>query len=171
MGTDKGLIQFRDKTMIEFALQMVMPYCNEVLISSNNEAYSKFGYPVVPDEIVDIGPIGGIMSCLKKAKYEKVFITACDIPEIDTGILQSLFNVSTQNDVVSLKLPSGRIQSLPLLLSMKTLGIIESLIRQKSYALYNLISECKSNAGIASQEILIREEPWNINTLNDLGND
>lgn len=171
MGTDKGLIRFRDRSMIEYSLQMIAPYCNEIMISANNEAYKRFGYPVVQDEIIDIGPIGGILSCLKKSNNEKVFITACDLPEIEGNILQSLFSQSFENDLVFLKLSSGRIQPLPLILGSRTIDTIESLVGQKRYALNILISECNKNAGIVSKEIIIEKEPWNINTLTDLKHD
>lgn len=171
MGTDKGLILYKDRALIEYPLQYLKPYCNEVMISANSEGYKYLGYPVIADTIKNIGPIGGINSCFEKANNEKVFITACDIPEIDEKIIQSMIDKSLHTDVVFLNLSSGKIQSLPLILNKKIYPIIQSQIQKKQYALHNLISECIKTVGIRSQKVLIEEEPGNINTLNDLNHD
>lgn len=170
MGTEKGLVQYRDRKLIEFSLQMIKSFCHEIFISANTEEYKTLGYPVIFDEIKNIGPLGGIYSCVKLAKNEKVFVTACDIPEFDSMILQSMFQISTKADIVYLKLPTGRIQSLPLVLSKKILNTIELQINKKQYALRDLISKSVDTTGIKSCDLSISKEPRNINTLNDLNN-
>jgi molybdenum cofactor guanylyltransferase len=171
MRTDKGLIQYKGQCLIEFPIKMIKSYCNEVLISANSDEYKILGYPVIYDEIKNIGPIGGVYSSIMKAKNERVIITACDIPEIDLWILKSLCKLSSQADIVYLTLPSGNIQSLPLVLSKKTFDIIESQIQHKHYALHELISECVSSSEFISQKVIIEKEPINMNSFNDLNHD
>jgi molybdopterin-guanine dinucleotide biosynthesis protein A len=168
MGTDKGLIQYNGRFLIEFSLQIIKSYCNEIVISANSDKYQVLGYPVIHDEIKNIGPIGGIYSSIRKVKNEKVIILACDIPEFDTKILQSLFKFSSEADVVFLTLPSGKIQSIPLVLSKNIFDIIEHQIQRKQYALHKLISECTNSEKIKSHNITISMEPKNINSLSDL---
>ena len=62
MGQDKGLMSLDGKFMIEHVIDHIKPLCKQILISANQEEYHKFGYPVVRDEIKDIGPAGGIVS-------------------------------------------------------------------------------------------------------------
>jgi molybdopterin-guanine dinucleotide biosynthesis protein A len=171
MGSDKGLIRYNGQLLIELSLQRIKSYCNEVLISANNDEYKILGYPVIHDKIKNIGPIGGISSSIRKAKNEKVIITACDIPEMDSEIIHSLVNLGSQADIVFLALPSGKIQSLPLVLSKKSFGIIESQIQRKQYALHELIAECVNFEDIKSQKITIQKEPKNVNSLMDLNHD
>lgn len=171
MGTDKGFIHYKGHTLIELSLHIVKPYCSEVLISANNKTYSNFELPVIPDEIKGIGPLGGILGCLKKAMFEKTLITACDMPSIESGIVKSLLEASHKADAVYLKLPSGMIQSLPLVLSKNTIQIIESQIQQRQYALHKLIQECIRSELLRSKDIVIEKEIKNINTQKDLYSD
>lgn len=171
MGIDKGFIHYRGNTLIELSIQIIKPYCSEVLISANKQRYNNLGLPVIPDEIEGIGPLGGIFSCLNKAMFEKTFITACDMPVIESGTIISILESSHQADVVYLKLPSGLIQSLPVVLGKNTTQIIESQIRQRQYALHKLIQECVNSETLRSKEITIEKEIKNINTQNDLYRD
>jgi len=66
MGTEKGLVDFRGKPMIAYAVDAFLPYCDQILISANNASYNYLGFQVVKDEFPDSGPLGGIYSCLKQ---------------------------------------------------------------------------------------------------------
>jgi molybdopterin-guanine dinucleotide biosynthesis protein A len=171
MGTDKGLLQFKNRPLIEYSLQLLKPCCNEILISTNKKKYEYLGLPLIKDELKDIGPIGGIYSCIKKINNDKALITACDIPEIMPEILQSLVELSKNADVVYLSLPSGKIQSLPLLISKKIESVIDSQIKKKEFALHKLISACKRTDEISLKEIIIERELPNINSIKDISDD
>lgn len=94
MGQDKGLIELNGKPMIQHVIDHIDPICEEVLISANDNAYERFGYPVYPDEINDIGPAGGIISCLKHSTNEKNIIISCDLPYASTHFLRNLLGLS-----------------------------------------------------------------------------
>ena len=64
MGTDKGMVKFRNKFLVEYPLEALKPSCPTILISSNNDDYRIFGYPIIQDLVSDTGPMGGIYSCL-----------------------------------------------------------------------------------------------------------
>jgi molybdenum cofactor guanylyltransferase len=68
MGTDKAMLQIDGKTLMERAIEICKPICHEILISSNNPKHENFGFTVIPDEIKNCGPMGGIYSCLKNLK-------------------------------------------------------------------------------------------------------
>ena len=70
MGTDKVLLEINEKTLLERAIELVQPLSETVLISSNNPIHKKYGFEIIPDEIKDCGPIGGIYTCLKKSETE-----------------------------------------------------------------------------------------------------
>ena len=70
MGTDKALLQINEKTLLENAIEICKPVCKEILISSNNPEHEKFGYKIIPDEIKNCGPLGGIYTCLKNSNTE-----------------------------------------------------------------------------------------------------
>jgi molybdopterin-guanine dinucleotide biosynthesis protein A len=171
MGTDKGFVHYKKKPLIQLALNLIQPYCSEVLISANSTVYAKMGVPVINDIIEDIGPLGGILSCLKQAKFEKSLVIACDMPSIESKIMNSLIEAHPLADLVYLTLPSGKIQSLPLILNRSTIQIIESQIDQNQFALHKFILKCARSHKLISQEVTIQDNIKNINTQNDLYSD
>ncbi|NOY95228.1 MAG: molybdenum cofactor guanylyltransferase [Chlorobi bacterium] len=80
MGADKALIRFRGETLIQHVINLLQPVCKSILVSSNNQGYGKFGSPVVPDEILNCGPLGGIYSALKRSTTDWNFVISVDCP-------------------------------------------------------------------------------------------
>ena len=69
-GVDKGLQALRGRPMIAAVLERLAPQVDEVLINANQnlEAYARFGYRVVTDEVGGFaGPLAGLASGMKLA--------------------------------------------------------------------------------------------------------
>jgi molybdopterin-guanine dinucleotide biosynthesis protein A len=60
MGQDKGLMLFRGKQMVQYSIELLNLFTSQILISSNNQEYNQFGFPVVSDIYKECGPIGGL---------------------------------------------------------------------------------------------------------------
>jgi molybdopterin-guanine dinucleotide biosynthesis protein A len=99
MGVEKGLVKFRGKTLVEYALDALKPVCDEILISSNTSAYDFLGYPVTSDIYPDCGPMGGIYSCMLKSKNQLNFILSCDTPLVDSSTISLILEKSIGFDV------------------------------------------------------------------------
>jgi molybdopterin-guanine dinucleotide biosynthesis protein A len=111
MGQDKGLMAFEGKPMIQHVIDHIEPLCDQILISANKEEYNRLGYPVIKDDIRDIGPAGGIISCLPHARHEKCIIISCDLPLASTSFIQKLIKLS-DNYEITLPEYDGNIQPL-----------------------------------------------------------
>ena len=96
MGAEKGLIPFKGKPMINYAIEALSPFCNQILISANSTSYNFLGFEVIEDEIANSGPMGGIYSCMKHSKNELNFVLSCDMPliaqQIASQIIDSIAN-------------------------------------------------------------------------------
>lgn len=90
MGSEKGLVIFQGKPLIRYALDVLSPLCDEILISTNSESYNSLGYKVIPDKIAGIGPMGGIYSCLIISKNDLNLVLSCDMPYITDEIFRLL---------------------------------------------------------------------------------
>ena len=77
-------------TSIALANVNVGPYCNNIIISANNNSYKEFGYSVVKDIYKECGPISGILEGLKQAKYNKVIVLSCDSPFVEVSLIKYL---------------------------------------------------------------------------------
>lgn len=54
MGQEKGLVKYRGKALIEYAIETLKPLCHELVISTANNDYAYFGLPMIAEEIPDM---------------------------------------------------------------------------------------------------------------------
>lgn len=94
MGQDKGLIPYQGKSMVSYSIDLLSLFCNRILISTSNPAYKEFGIETVPDLHAELGPMGGLFSCLKVSETTLNICLPCDIPEMKPSVLQYLLQVS-----------------------------------------------------------------------------
>ena len=86
-GADKGLLQFRDRPLIEHALAALRPQVSNILISANRNLrnYERYGYAVVPDAGSQAcGPLAGLLAALQWARTEYVLTVPCDAPYLSS---------------------------------------------------------------------------------------
>ncbi|TDN96221.1 molybdenum cofactor guanylyltransferase [Sunxiuqinia elliptica] len=92
MGQDKGLVDFQGKRMVEYAIDLLSPYCDELLISVNQPGYENFGLKLVADQYPNFGPIGGLHASLKEAKNEWSLVVGCDMPFLTPEFVELLLS-------------------------------------------------------------------------------
>lgn len=100
MGMDKGFCAFKGKPMVQYAIDVLDQVCDTIIISSNNADYELFNFPVIPDIIKDIGPLGGIYSGLKHSKTYHNFFISCDMPMITVDLVQHILSSKENYDAV-----------------------------------------------------------------------
>lgn len=84
MGFDKQFLKLRDRYMIEIIAERLEKLFNEIIIVTGRpEAYKKYGFKLVEDEVRDFGPLAGIHVGLKNSGSMHNYIVACDMPFID----------------------------------------------------------------------------------------
>jgi molybdenum cofactor guanylyltransferase len=105
MGTDKGLIQLYDKTIVEHVIRVLKPLFKDLVIVSNDQAYSRFGLLVIPDLINDSGPAAGIYTALSHTNTDQNFIVSCDMPFITP---ETIAHVITQSIGYQITVPVYR---------------------------------------------------------------
>jgi molybdopterin-guanine dinucleotide biosynthesis protein A len=83
----KGFLDIRDGRILEVSIQRLRKVFNRFILSTNTpEHYYYLGLPMVGDIIPVRGPMTGIFSALSLPDVSDVFVTACDMPDIN-GIL------------------------------------------------------------------------------------
>jgi molybdopterin-guanine dinucleotide biosynthesis protein A len=87
MGTDKALLQFRGRLLVEIAVEKLREFCTEVSIAGNREDLSGFA-PVVREERVDCGPAAGIEAGLKASTQEWAMFVPVDAPLVPGELLR-----------------------------------------------------------------------------------
>ena len=99
MGSDKSKLMIRGKTLIEYSIDALKPLCETIIISSNKDIYAYTGCEVWPDERPDGSPMIGIYSCLKRSPTEYNIILSCDMPLINTFLLEYLLENAMESDI------------------------------------------------------------------------
>lgn len=87
MGRDKALIEVDGLTLLEHAVQRLRPHAREVLVIGDPAKYGHLYPHVVPDDVPGQGPLGGIVTALRRARYVRALVTACDMPGINDRLL------------------------------------------------------------------------------------
>ncbi len=128
MGTNKALLKFGPKSIIQTQIEELIRFYSEIIVVSNQpELYKNLGVKVVTDEYFGYGPLAGIHAGLKAASYDGIFVLPCDMPFIpgDLG-LRMLKRGSNADGVVLEK--DGHLEPLCALYSKTCLGIIEQFL-------------------------------------------
>lgn len=90
---DKGLVMFKGRPMVEYALQAMAPVVDWVLINANRnqQQYQQFGYPVIADQTDTFdGPLAGILTAMLHSQTEVLLVMPCDTPLVRSNHLQKL---------------------------------------------------------------------------------
>ncbi len=112
MGSDKALMQFNGKTFLEHVVCALKPLVDDILIVSDNPMHEGFGYSRVLDTIKDAGPLSAIHAGLTHSSTEKNLLLSCDVPLIETSVLEFLIeNLEEEIDVIQL---TNKEKSIPL---------------------------------------------------------
>lgn len=100
MGTDKGLILFKGKPIIQHIINQLQPAVSKVVIVSDNAAYSGFGFEVITDIIKNMGPAGGIYSALAHSHTTQNFVLSCDMPFVNTAAIEYIIQHTSQSQII-----------------------------------------------------------------------
>lgn len=120
---DKGLVNYKDKTLIHHMIERVKPQVGHLLININqNDAlYAAYGEQLTTDADNNfLGPLAGILSAVSVINTEFCFVVPCDMPHVPLDTVSRLLAVIHKNCAVAVS-NQGRIQ--PLVLLIKTTAI------------------------------------------------
>lgn len=172
MGKDKAMCNFRDKPLVEYAIEALEPFCGEILLSTNlTGGYEKYGFALVNDDLKEIGPMGGIYSCLKKSKTKHNFVLSCDTPFIGKDLVKFIIdNISNDFDIVAPIHQNSLLEPLCAYYNISVLPELKTFIERRDFKLMGLLKSLRlkqlvidNNLGFYNQKLFN-----NLNTSEDL---
>ncbi|MPQ47892.1 NTP transferase domain-containing protein [Marinifilum sp. N1E240] len=143
MGTEKGLVAWNGKPLIEYSLECIRGICDQIVISSNKNCYNYLNLPVINDEIKECGPIGGIYSCMKKIKADLYLVISCDVPNVPTQLFTDMIGDIEDADLICPIDDSNRKQPLISVYSANCLSILTSELMDGNYKMMRLLDLLK----------------------------
>ncbi|HJZ39078.1 MAG TPA: molybdenum cofactor guanylyltransferase [Bacteroidales bacterium] len=169
MGQDKSLMLFRDQPLICYAIDSLQPVCRKVVISSNKAVYDFTGCEVWPDEMSVNAPMIGIYTCLRRSESEWNLVLSCDMPLVDTRLLEFLLTGCIDTDLVVPDHDGNCVEPLCGVYNKRLIPLLEKLIHVQDYSLMHLIREARSRLIVIGTELAFYRPNMflNVNTIED----
>jgi len=101
-GMDKGLIEYRGRPLIEWALATLTPQVDQLVISANRnlDTYAAYGHRVLADTLPDFpGPLAGVLAALDAIQADWLLVTPCDTPHLPPDLAARLLDAALQHNV------------------------------------------------------------------------
>jgi molybdopterin-guanine dinucleotide biosynthesis protein A len=98
---DKGLVKFKGRPMIGYAIDAMAPVGDCLYINANRNIaqYRQFGWPVISDQTDTFdGPLAGILAAMAHADADILVVMPCDSPLVKTGHLKKLLQACMENN-------------------------------------------------------------------------
>lgn len=139
MKTNKALLKLGNKTIIEIILDEMKKVLSDVVLSANEcDDFAFLNIPIVKDIRLNRGPLSGIYSALKNSESSKNFVVTCDLPLIDSRLIEYISKVESDKEII---IPT--INGIP----QRLFGIYNKSVIEKIDVIFNLSEIYKSIKG------------------------
>lgn len=127
MGKSKAELIYKGKRFIDIQKEKL------IALGIDDIVISGFGEGMLPDEVPDCGPMGGIYSCLKAIKHNAALVLPIDTPLLSVELLADLMHFHNC-DVTVLK-HGDELEPLIGIYSKACVKPFEELIKAERYSL------------------------------------
>jgi len=101
-GQDKGLIRYKNKTLVEHVIDQIQVQSGNIFINANRhiEQYAELGYPVIPDGLSGYqGPLAGMLAAMSFVKTRYIMTLPCDAPRVVDNYLEKMLEGLQQGPI------------------------------------------------------------------------
>lgn len=170
MGSNKAFLKIGEKTFLEQQIELLGNVFDEIMISANSvDEYKGYGLPVIQDIYPEKGPLGGIYTALVNSKTDYSFVTACDMPFIEKGLISYLGSLTEGYDVV-VPLNGEMLEPLHAFYSKNCIGPIKRELDENNLKVTKFFSQVnvkKVSIGEFMESNERKNPLTNLNTVNE----
>jgi molybdopterin-guanine dinucleotide biosynthesis protein A len=164
LGQDKSMLEVAGQPMIKHIYDQLVPHFNQILISSNDTSRHGFlGAEVVADRIAGRGPLMGMASAIEASANDINFVTACDVPQVDTLLMRRMLRQCRDCDGVVPRLGKSRYEPLFAVYRKSMLKTMDKLLAAGRRKIDEVYNHCE----ISYIDLAGDRQPKNINTMAD----
>lgn len=168
MGRDKALLEIHGSPLWKIQCRKLASVCNEVLLCGKPSQAPHFHSPetrFVPDAAPGLGPLSGLATALRTARFPRVLVLAVDMPKMTERFLSQLLALSSDTCGVVPE-SNGFFQGLCAVYPAALLPRVLFFLSTPDRSLHSLIKD-----GIAREMLVVRStsqeehalfENWNI---------
>jgi len=148
-GSNKVLHKVNGKSIIEQVVFRLSKYSDDVFLQTSNHLSQNNEINFIKTRLyqdiqMDQGPLGGIYSALKHAKYDKVLVVAGDLVKIDSRIISELSQYMDHHIIVP-KWSNGFLEPLCAIYSKTLIPVIEQQLNIGNLKISDLYRELDEN--------------------------
>jgi molybdopterin-guanine dinucleotide biosynthesis protein A len=101
MGQNKALMTLGGRRLIDRVVDVLRQvFSNLLLVTNSPEVYADLGLSMAQDVFPDKGSLGGLYSAIYHAPTPYSFVVACDMPYLQSTVLDYLLTQIAEYDVV-----------------------------------------------------------------------
>jgi len=143
MGMDKSRIKINGKLLIQLIAEELNSVFDEIiLIPDDLKKFSGFNYKVAEDLEKGCGPAGGIYTGLNAASSQYIFVTACDMPFVNTDYIRYMIDVIEKYNPDCVISRNGKwVEPLCAFYSKSLIDNFRQCISNKTYRLFEIIKD------------------------------
>lgn len=142
MGRDKALLVADGQLLIERVIDRVKPLSDDLFINTNSpERYAQFGLRCVVDVYPGKAALGGVYSALLAAQHPYVLVVACDMPLLNTALLQYLIDLAPTADAVIPIVDPPYPEALHAVYSKKSIPAVEARLQNNDLRVLNVFDD------------------------------
>lgn len=164
---DKGLLPFRDKTLIEHVLARLAGQVDTILINANRNVteYIKLGHSVILDQIDGFaGPLAGIDAGFDAIQTPWLIVLPCDTPFIPLDYVARMW--ASRDDHRAYVAHDGqRQQSAFCLLHRELRADLQQFLHGQRRSIYGFLEHCRARPVDFSDQA---DAFINLNTMDEL---
>ncbi|NOT50426.1 MAG: molybdenum cofactor guanylyltransferase [Chitinophagaceae bacterium] len=168
MGTEKGLVIFNGKPLVQHVIDALKKITDNIIIITQDPAYSTFGLSCYPDIYKDKGALGGIYTGLVNSPSQKNIVVGCDMPFLSQNILNGLISGSGGVDVL-LTMHKDKAEPLCSIYDKSCIPHFKNLIEKDQLKITDAMAGLKPGTiSFDKEEWFIGNELANINSIKEL---
>jgi molybdopterin-guanine dinucleotide biosynthesis protein A len=171
-GLDKALIRVDGRSILDRLLATFSGLFDEtILVTNSPENYLEWDLQIVTDLYAARSSLTGIHAALTYAACSHVFVSACDVPFLQTAVIRALLQAVQPHIDVVIPVTSAGFEPLCAVYSKKCLQTIERNLDRGNFKIQKIFN--KLNLKPVSEATLRRLDPellsfFNLNSPADL---
>jgi molybdopterin-guanine dinucleotide biosynthesis protein A len=164
MGRDKALLPYSGRTLLEHVASAVEAAIGNVTVIGPPERYTNLGLRVIPDVVADAGPLGGLVTALRKTRSSWSLLVACDMPNLTSEMLYDIAKSAVDSDADAVVCDTGRLHPLCAVYHRRLLPAAESALQKRELRMHDFLATIRVERWPVADPTLLA----NLNTPEEL---
>ena len=144
LGRNKAFEIIRGKTIIDRVFERLEPISSQIVVVTSWAQFDielNLEVDIVADIYPNMGPLGGIYTGLTASKSDVNIIAACDMPFLNTDLLEYMVEMLTDYDAVVPRLANEMIELLHAVYAKNCLSRIDERLTTKKLSIHAFLEE------------------------------